>query len=279
MNYRHIYHAGNVCDVVKHSVLALLLDYMATKDKPFAVMDTHAGCGHYDLQDERALKTCEADAGVKKLWTALQGREIPTLLATYWQILTRMNADGAMRFYPGSPLLTAHKLREQDRLIACELHPEDVQPLRRALRPMPLAHVHHRDGYEALGALLPFAEKRGLILIDPPFETPNEFAQLVAAMQRIHARMPSAVVAVWLPIKDRAALWRFYEALAESGVPKLIKAEFMFLPELRGDRLNGTGFVFMNPPWTLEAQLRELFPLLHDLLETETRDFTIGALS
>lgn len=277
MNYRHAYHAGNLCDVAKHAVFALLLEHMKKKDKGFAVLDTHAGCGLYDLSDERARKTGEAEAGVQKLW--LRKPQAPEL-APYLDLLKTFNpGEGPLRLYPGSPALAARALRPQDRLIACELHPEDETALRRALRRERQAQIHHRDGYEALKAFLPFPEKRGLILIDPPFETPDEAEKLVAAARAIQSRMPGAVAAIWYPIKERPAVWRFHEALIAAGLPKLLAAEFMFRPELRGDTLNGSGLVLMNPPWKLGEELPALFAALHGALETESRESAVRPLT
>lgn len=281
MNYRHIYHAGNVCDVAKHSVLALLVQYLREKDKPFAVLDTHAGCGHYDLTDPRALKTAEAETGIQRLWTSYKDKDsaaLPATLAPYLQTLRDMNGESKLWLYPGSPSLTLHLMRAQDRLIACELHPEDAQTLRHVLKEDARANVHHRDGYEALKAFTPFPEKRGLILIDPPFEEPDEYAKLAMALRRVHDRFPQAVMAIWYPIKDRPTIWKFQEAILATGLSKLFVAEFIYRPEVRHDRLNGSGFLFVNPPWTLENQLGELFPLLHAALQTEAQETILRRL-
>lgn len=282
MNYRHIYHAGHICDVVKHSVLALILSYMKEKDKAFAVLDTHAGCGLYDLNDPEALKTGEAQDGVMRLWQAYHDvaeQDLPPTLAPYLGLLRHLNPDGTLRLYPGSPLLTLELLRPQDRLIACELHPEDSRTLHRNLRGYTQAQLHNRDGYAALKAFLPFPEKRGLVLIDPPFETPDEFKQLAKAMKGIQTRFPQAVVAVWYPVKDRPTIWSFHEELLALSLDKLMVAEFIYRPEVRHDRLNGSGFVFINPPWVLEEQLHTLFPILHEHLETEAKENHIHALT
>lgn len=274
MNYRHIYHAGNGCDVVKHAAFALLLTYLKQKETPFAVLDTHAGCGLYDLQDPRAVKTGEAEAGIQKLWRS--GKETEEL-APYLSVLRAMNPGGSLRFYPGSPLLARRLMREGDRLVACELHPEDVNDLRRALRDEPAAHVHHRDGYEALKAFLPFSEKRGVVLIDPPFEALDEFEKMVAAVKLIQKRMPNAVAALWYPIKERPAIWRFHESLV--GIPKVLVAEFLERPEVRADRLNGSGLVIINAPWKLDEALQKLFSALRETLQTEAQESRITAIS
>lgn len=276
MNYRHAFHAGNICDVVKHAVFALLLEHMKQKEKGFAVLDTHAGCGLYDLADPRGQKTGEAEEGVCKLWRS--GVESPAL-APYLALLRAFNPGGDLKLYPGSPALAARTLRAQDRLIACELHPEDAAALRRALHAEQNVQIHRRDGYAALKAFLPFPEKRGLILIDPPFEAADEGERLVAAARTIHERMPSPVVAMWYPIKERPAVWRFHESLIAAGLPKLLAAEFVYRPEVRADRLNGSGLVFMNPPWKLAEELPPLFAALREAMGTEVRESVVRTLT
>ena len=276
MNYRHIYHAGNICDVVKHATLALLITHLRSKETGFTILDTHAGCGSYDLDDPRAQQTGEADTGVRKVW-ASAAAATPEL-APYLDVLRAINPDEVLRTYPGSPVLARRMMRPQDSLIACELHPEDAHILRRQFRGDAQAQVHHRDGYGAPKAFLPALKKRGLILIDPPFEQPDEFDALTHAAEAIHAALPQAVVALWYPVKERPTIWRFHEALLAAGLPKLLVAEFIFHPETRSDRLNGSGFIIMNPPWKLEEQLSVLFPALHALLETEAQESAVKRL-
>ena len=280
MNYRHIYHAGNICDVVKHSVLALLVSYLKEKDKGFAVLDTHAGCGSYDLRDPLALKTGEAESGIQKLWRAYNAApEVPDVLSPYLSVLKELNpSSGQLGIYPGSPLLCAKLLRQQDRLMACELHPEDAQSLRRAMKHETNVSIHHRDGYEAIKALTPFQEKRGLILIDPPFEQPEEFQNLCAALRQIKSTFPQAMIALWYPIKERPLIWKFHEDILSIGYDKCLVAEFIYQPEVRHDRLNGSGFVFVNPPWVLENQINSLYPLLHKALETPAQETVVRPL-
>jgi len=280
VNYRHIYHAGNICDVVKHATLALILDHLKKKEKAFAVLDTHAGCGLYDLTDGMALKTGEAAAGIQKLWARalLQDKGQNDLLASYARVLRNLNPDGILRFYAGSPVLTRRLLREHDRLIACETHPEDSLALRRLFRDDPQAHVHKRDGYEALSALLPFTERRGLVLIDPPFEKVDEIDALVAAVRTVKTKAPMLPLVLWYPVKDRPALWRFHESLRSIGLREALVAEFIYRPEIRSDRLNGSGMVIVNPPQNLAAHLLALFPVLHHALETEATTFVVSPL-
>ena len=281
MNYRHIFHAGNICDVVKHSVLTLVIEYLRLKEAAFCVLDTHAGIGVYDLTDPRAGKTNEAQSGILKL---LDAPSVPEL-EYYRAALAKMNIDwdGAsskgFRYYPGSPLLALHLLRPQDRLIACELHPEDAETLKRQLFPYKQAQAHHRNGYEALGAFLPPAEKRGLVLIDPPFEEPNEFETLAKALKEAHTRWAQGVYLVWYPIKERPAIWRFHEALIASGIPKILAAEFIYQEETDHERLNGSGLILINPPWQIDEKLKSLFAALHAGMQTPVHNSSINWLT
>jgi 23S rRNA (adenine2030-N6)-methyltransferase len=289
MNYRHIYHAGNVADVAKHAILALVLRHLAAKEKGFAVLDTHAGCGLYDLDDPKALKTGEAEMGIRALHAFLANSGPLPLLDSYLSVLKKLNplwngisagtGNRRVRTYPGSPLLAFHLMRPQDRLIACELHPEDGEALRLAAPADARMQVHKRDGYEAMGAFLPPPEKRGLVLIDPPFEQPDEFAQLAWHITEAWKRWPTGVYMAWYPVKDRPAIWAFHEALVNAGIGKILYAEFIFAEETRSDRLNGGGMVIINPPWKLDEELGALFPSLHKALGTKHQGDTIKWLA
>lgn len=270
MNYRHVFHAGNICDIVKHSVLTLAIEHLCAKESPFCVLDTHAGVGLYDLQEPRAQKTNEAQSGILRL---LEAARIPEL-SGYYAVLKKLNLDWeketaeGFRYYPGSPLVTLQLLRPRDRLIACELHPDDAVELKRQLFPYRQAQSHQRDGYEALTAFLPPAEKRGLVLIDPPFEAQDEFERLADKLKTAHARWPQGIFMAWYPIKERPTIWRFHEALASSGIDKILAAEFVYQPETHADRLNGSGMIFINPPWQMNEKLAQLFPQIHNALQT-----------
>ena len=246
MNYRHIYHAGNVADLFKHVVLLGLLQTLARKDTPYFVLDTHAGIGLYDLHSAEAGKTEEYRQGIGRLAGIMP--EEP-LLQDFLALVRGLNAAGDMRFYPGSPLVIARTLRPQDQAACCELHPDDCTLLRRALRPYPTIAVHHRSGYEAIKALLPPAPKRGLILIDPPFEETDEFEQLAEAVQGGVQRFPTGMWAIWYPIKDRAAIWRFHEAMAAAIPAPQLAIEFMLQGEADSRTLNGSGILLVKPPY------------------------------
>lgn len=269
MNYRHAYHAGNFADVVKHVVLVRLLDYLKQKDKAFRVIDTHAGIGRYDLSSVEAQKTGEWQGGIGRLIDAAPGGPAAALLAPYLDAVRSLNPEGGVEKYPGSPLIARHLMRKQDRLSAIELHPKDVARLKTLFAGDFQTRVIELDGWLALGAHLPPKEKRGLVLIDPPFEEEGEFERLVDGLHRAHKRWPGGIYALWYPIKDRKAVIAFRKALKQSGIPKLLDIEFEIRPASREPSLDGSGMLVVNPPFTLEGELRTVLPALHKLLVVE----------
>jgi len=271
MNYRHAYHAGNFADVVKHAVLVRLIEYLKQKDKAFRVLDTHAGLGLYDLTSAEAQKTGEWRGGIGLLLDATLAPKAQALLSPYIDTVRALNPDGGLSRYPGSPLVARRLLRRQDRLSAVELHPEDAERLRAFFEGDFQVRVMHLDGWLALGAHLPPKEKRGLVLVDPPFEAEGEFARMVEGLRRAHRRWPGGIYALWYPIKDRAPVAAFRNGLAASGISKILDIRF----EARGPspepRLDGSGMVVVNPPFTLEGELRILLPELQRLLAQDDK--------
>jgi len=260
MNYRHAFHAGNFADVFKHAILLALLDSLTAKDKPLCCFDTHAGRGRYALDDEQAAKTGEWREGVGRLF---ESPEPPALLQRYVDTIRAANRDGTLRNYPGSPLQAAQALRPDDRLVLCETQPEEATALRALFRDDRRVHVHVRDGYAGLNALLPPPEKRGLVLIDPPFEAQEgEFAIIEAALGSAHARWPNGVYAVWYPIKAHRVIARFHRHMASGPFDKVLVAELLVRPDDSPLRLNGCGMLIANPPWKLDAMLARLLPAL-----------------
>jgi len=273
MNYRHAFHAGNFADCMKHAVLVWLLRALARKDKPFFVLDTHAGIGQYDLGADPAQRTGEATGGILRLfappltapdggpaalnsgYAALDTR--PAALADYLAVVAQCG------LYPGSPAIIRALLRPGDRLAACELHPEDHAQLRRHFARDDQVSVHRRDGYEALTALLPPAERRGLVLIDPPYEAPDEYDRLVAGLLRAAQRFPSATLVAWYPVKHRAPVRAFHDAIRAAALRDVVTAELVLRAPLDPARLNGCGLLVVNPPYRFEA---EIPPLLTALL-------------
>ncbi|AZO70607.1 MAG: 23S rRNA (adenine(2030)-N(6))-methyltransferase RlmJ [Mesorhizobium sp.] len=266
MNYRHAYHAGNFADVVKHAVLSRLVEYLKQKDKAFRVVDTHAGIGRYDLASVEAGKTGEWQGGIGRLLEVTLEPQAAALLQPYLEAVRAENPDGGLRCYPGSPLVVRHLLRKQDRLTAIELHSQDAARLKAVFAGDFQTRVIELDGWMALGAHLPPKEKRGLVLVDPPFEEEGEFARLVENLRRAHRRWPGGIYALWYPIKDRKAVAAFRAALKETGIPKLLDIGFEIRPASSEPSLDGSGLVVVNPPFTLEGELRLMLPALHKVL-------------
>jgi 23S rRNA (adenine2030-N6)-methyltransferase len=258
MNYRHAFHAGNHADCLKHALLLLLLDALRRKETPFAVLDTHAGRGIYDMSAEQAARTGEAARGALRLADVRQGPLGPFLAA--------LRAQGFPARYPGSPALVRAMLRPGDRLACCELHPEDHAALRALFARDAQVAAHRRDAWEAIRALTPFAEKRGLVLMDPPFEQEAEFTRLVAAIAEVNRRFRAGIVAAWYPVKHRAPVRDFHDALRAAGVRDMVAAEMWLREPTDPRRLNGSGLLVVNPPFGFEAAatavLSALLPLL-----------------
>ncbi|NVN04266.1 23S rRNA (adenine(2030)-N(6))-methyltransferase RlmJ [Asaia spathodeae] len=261
MNYRHAYHAGNFADMMKHGLMLVILRHLLRKPAGFCVLDTHSGCGVYDLDSIEAQKTGEWRDGIGRFEAIPEG---PKELVDY---LTSIEAFGAPARYPGSPSLIASLLRPQDRLICCELHPEDAATLRRNFRQHSQVAVHERDGYGALKAFLPPRDlKRGLILIDPPFEQGDEFARLADAIQTSRKLFPMGIVAAWYPIKHRAPVRQFHDSLRDAGLRDLLDCSLLLRTPTDPTRLNGCGLLVASPPYRFEEQAQTLLDALLPVL-------------
>jgi 23S rRNA (adenine2030-N6)-methyltransferase len=247
MNYRHAYHAGNFADCFKHAMLVALLDSLARKPAPYFVLDTHAGAGWYDLDADASRRTGEAETGIRRLL-----RSPSPALARYLGLVAQLG------LYPGSPALIRAVLRERDRLACCELHPEDAITLRRRFHHDPHVEVHERSGWEALGALVPPKEKRGMVFIDSPFEARDEFAILLDGIRRGHSRFGHGIFVAWYPIKQIAAVRGFHIGLQSFAIRDIVAVE-LHLRDITGpDRLNGCGLAVINPPYGFEDQARSI---------------------
>jgi len=264
MNYRHAYHAGNFADVLKHVVLRALIESLEAKPAPFALVDTHAGSGCYALDGAEAGKTGEYRDGIARLlFPDLHGAApppaLPPLLRRWLDgILALPGNEGGLKLYPGSPLQAARAMRETDSAQLCELHPEEAARLRELFQRDVRVHVHQRDGYEALKALLPPKEKRGLVLIDPPYEAQEaEYATIAKALKEALHRWPGGIYAVWYPVKLRSQVQPFLRGLRHSGARRVLRAELLVHPDDSPLRLNGSGMAILNAPWKLDDVLRE----------------------
>lgn len=268
MNYRHVYHAGNFADVFKHVVLLTLLRHLHKKPQPFCYLDTHAGSGRYLLSSPEAQRTLEYSQGIGRLYAAA---DLPPLLADYVERVRgadAANSADALLVYPGSPLLAQTMLRPQDRAVLMELHPADAASLKALLRGNRQVAVHAGNGYHGLKAFLPPPERRGLVLIDPPFEAADEFARLIDGLRQAMGRWPTGMYAVWYPIKDRRTVQHFEKGLQDLGLDKLLLTELCLYPSDRPGRFNGCGMLLVNPPWQHDALLQALLPQLTAHLAT-----------
>lgn len=275
MNYRHAYHAGNFADVVKHAILARILTYMKLKPQPFRVIDTHAGTGRYDLGGVEASKTGEWRDGIARLTgtetsTDFTGQGLPAdvdvLLQPYLDVVTSLNVPGALTVYPGSPVIARRLMRPGDHLVANELHPDDFAELKAEFRRMPDTKVLNLDAWVALKSLLPPPERRGVILIDPPFEVAGEFARLADALREALKRFATGVYVIWYPVKDHDVADQFVRAASHLSSAKILDVRLTISRPFAGLGLTETGLLILNPPYSLHGELQTLMPFLVERL-------------
>ncbi len=260
MNYRHAFHAGNFADVFKHAFLTRLLAYLARKEAPFRVIDTHAGEGAYDLSGDEAERTGEWRGGIGRFADiSAAPADVAILLKPYLDCIGLV-VEGRPLLYPGSPLLTQMLMRANDRAIFCELREDAFAALRRRFTRDRRVKTIHIDGYIGLGAFVPPVERRGLVLIDPPFERVDEFDAMLEAFLTAYRKWPTGIYALWHPIKDVALAGDFFNALQEHGVRRALRLEMC--TGGAGERLNRTGLVVVNPPYLFHDEARTLLPFL-----------------
>jgi 23S rRNA (adenine2030-N6)-methyltransferase len=266
MNYRHAFHAGGPADVVKHAVLARILVHLRDKPAAFRVIDTHAGAGLYDLRGPEATRSPEWKDGIGRLLAAPVEGEARALLAPYLDAVAALNPSGELAAYPGSPVLARALLRSQDRLVACEIEPAAVAALNRNLGRERRAKAVAIDGWTALNAYLPPPERRGVVLIDPPFEAMDEFSRLAQAVEAAHRKWASGIFLVWYPTKGRQDSDVLAKRLLRSAIPKTLRVEVDFASQREPKRLAGCGLIVINPPWKLADELQLLLPLIAGVL-------------
>ena len=269
MNYRHAFHAGSFADVFKHAVLCRVLAYLRGKPAGFRVIDTHAGAGLYDLTSPEATRSGEWSDGIARLVAARLPERVAVLLKPYLDVLGALNEPGRLDTYPGSPALVRAWLRPQDRLIACELEPQTFAALKRNLERDARIKAVEIDGWTALSAYVPPKERRGLVLVDPPFEREHEFHVLAERFAAAHRKWPTGLCALWYPIKGRSEPDALAKRLRRLGIPKILRAELILTPLRDPSRLNGSGLILVNPPWTLQDELAVLLPALASALGRE----------
>jgi 23S rRNA (adenine2030-N6)-methyltransferase len=272
VNYRHHFHAGNFADVCKHVVLGRLVDAMARKEKGFLYLDTHAGRGRYDLSTashgDSLARAPEWPDGVGRMF----GRsDAPAAVQAYLERVRDFDRRSGhlgegLHFYPGSPWLVKAALRPQDRMVLCELHPAEKAALAAEFHRVPRVSVLELDGYIAVRGQLPCPERRALVLLDPPFESPDEWRQLVDAVTTGVARMPGATFAIWYPVTQRARVDAFLAELERHPLPPTWCAEVTIAGEDAGLKMRGSGMVVVNPPWQLDLELGPVLAWLAQVL-------------
>jgi 23S rRNA (adenine2030-N6)-methyltransferase len=267
MNYRHSFHAGNSADVVKHSLLIALVRALQRKESALTLIDTHAGCGLYDLEGEEAGRTGEAAQGVLRAFT-----DPNPLLNEYRAAVEAVNGGDAVaaapRLYPGSPRILAQLLRPQDSLILNEKHPQDVDALRSAMRGTSAA-VHARDAYEFWLAMLPTRSPRGVVVVDPPYEQTDERARIIATLAAAQRKWAHGVTVIWYPLKDRATHVRWKQQLHRLGIPKFLCVEHWLYDSDQPGSYNGAGLFIVNPPYAFTEGLPPLLEALRAALAPE----------
>jgi len=271
MNYRHAFHAGNFADVLKHAVLARILVYLHAKPGAFRVIDTHAGAAFYDLAGPEAARSPEWRDGIQRLLTAPVATPVRTLLAPYLDVVQSFNSAGQLTRYPGSPAIARAFLRPQDRLIACELEPNAAATLARNLRGDRRAKAITIDGWTALNAYVPPPERRGVVLVDPPFEQDDEFTRLARGLEAAHRKWSSGIFLAWYPVKSRDQPDALARRLRRLGMPKLLRAELNVASPADRPRLSGCGLIVVNPPWSLDDELTAMLPQLAALMSSHGR--------
>jgi 23S rRNA (adenine2030-N6)-methyltransferase len=266
VNYRHAFHAGSFADVFKHAGLCRILHHLREKPAAFRVIDTHAGAGLYDLTGIEASRGGEWHDGIERLMAAKLSGTMAELLAPYLDVIGALNEGGQLVAYPGSPALVRAWLRPQDRLIACELEPQAAKSLAHHLQRDSRVKCLAIDGWTALSAYVPPKERRGLVLVDPPFEQENDFARLVHDFAAAHRKWATGIYALWYPIKGRSDAETLAKRLRRLGIGKILRAELMVAPLSDPTRLNGSGLIIVNPPWLLEQELSFMLPNLAGIL-------------
>lgn len=263
LSYRHSFHAGNHADVVKHIVQSLILDALKQKDKPFVYHDTHSGVGRYDLQDERSEKTGEFKQGIARIW---QRDDIPADIASYIDAIKVLNQGDELRYYPGSPKVARAQIREQDRMVLTELHPSDFPLLLQEFRGDRQVKIYKEDAFARLKASLPPKERRGVVLIDPPYELKHEYMDVVKAIDESYKRWATGTYAIWYPVVYRANIDKMLSGLEALGIRKILQIELGVEPDTEERGMTASGMIVINPPWKLEGQMQAILPWLKEAI-------------
>ncbi|HEK1719213.1 TPA: 23S rRNA (adenine(2030)-N(6))-methyltransferase RlmJ [Proteus mirabilis] len=272
LSYRHSFHAGNHADVLKHIVQTLIIESLKEKEKPFLYLDTHAGAGRYQLTNAHATRTGEYLEGIARLW---QQEEVPELILPYLEAVSSLNTSDELRYYPGSPLLAAKLLREQDLLMLTELHPTDFPLLRTEFSRDKRVRVCREDGFGQLKSKLPPASRRGFALIDPPYELKQDYSAVVKGIVEGYKRFATGTYAIWYPVVHRQQIKRMLKELEATGIRKILQIELAVKPDSDQLGMTASGMIVINPPWKLASQMTSILPWLHKTLVPEGTGHTL----
>ncbi|MEH0389260.1 23S rRNA (adenine(2030)-N(6))-methyltransferase RlmJ [Vibrio mimicus] len=272
LSYRHSFHAGNHADVLKHIVQSLILNSLQQKEKPFVYHDTHSGVGRYDLTHEWSEKTGEYKQGIARVW---QQDNIPVELDSYLDAIRQLNQGETLRYYPGSPRVARAHLREQDRMVLTELHPSDYPLLEQEFHRDRQVSIYKEDGFARLKASLPPQERRGLVLIDPPYELAKEYRDVVQAIAQSYKRWATGIYAIWYPVVNRCDIDDMLEGLQGLGIRKILQIELGVSPDTNERGMTASGMIVVNPPWTLESQMQTILPFLKQAIAPATGHYKV----
>jgi 23S rRNA (adenine2030-N6)-methyltransferase len=279
LSYRHAFHAGNFADVLKHSVLTLVLEYIVRKDKGFTYIDSHSGAGMYSLNDEYAQKTGEYQNGIAKILAAINDENFPEALMPYVELLQKLNTENSeLEIYPGSPGIAKQFMRRQDSAHLFELHPTDIQHLTEFCARWNKSHVKQSDGYQGILGLIPPPSRRGVVLIDPPYELKEDYTKAVKTIVKAYKKFTSGTYILWYPVVTRERINAMEKDFARSEVKNLLQVEFCLQADSEEYGMTGTGLFIVNAPWQLESQLSEILPYLQTKLGEEQTTFTLKKL-
>lgn len=272
LSYRHGFHAGNFADVLKHSLIALVINALKQKDKPFVYIDTHAGAGKYSFKSEFAQKTGEYQQGIARIWEA---GDFPDEIKDYLAAVRAENTGRQLVRYPGSPQLVRRLVRSQDRLLLSELHSADYEKLQELFAGDKQVSCAKEDGLERLVKKLPPIQKRGLILIDPSYEVKSDYVKVVDVLQNAHRRFATGIYALWYPVIERAYTEMLLQQLKATGMPKQLRIEHCVESDGAMRGMTGSGMLFINPPWLLQSQAEALLPWLNEVLTAGKGSWTV----
>ena len=272
LSYRHSFHAGNHADVLKHIVQSLILNALQQKETPFVYHDTHSGVGRYDLTHEWSEKTGEYKQGIGRLW---QQADTPVEIDSYLGAVKALNQGDELRYYPGSPRIAHAHLRSQDRMVLSELHPSDYPLLEQEFARDRQVAIYKQDGFARLKASLPPKERRGLVLIDPPYELAKEYRDVVQAIAQSHKRWSTGIYAIWYPVVNRCDIEDMLDGLANLGIRKILQIELGVAPDTNQRGMTASGMIVINPPWKLESEMQTILPFLKQAIAPATGHFKV----